>query len=75
MLTGHVVSPTDRDLANNKTAFSVTFNTTIWILTTGFQLVIGWYYRQSAVFYLPPGWLGPLEWWMALPFAPKGSFY
>ena len=44
----------------------------LWVLTTGLQFVIGWYYRRSAVFYLPPGWLGPLAWWLSLPFAPRG---
>lgn len=62
----------DGELASNKSAFSLKFNTTIWILTTGLQFVVGWWYRRSAVFYLPPGWLGPLAWWLAFPFAPKG---
>ncbi|KAI6046118.1 CHD5-like protein-domain-containing protein [Pisolithus marmoratus] len=61
------------ELALQKTAFSVKFNSLIWVLTTGLQFVIGWWYRRSAVFYLPPGWFGPLTWWLALPFAPKGS--
>jgi len=61
------------ELASQKTAFSVRFNSLIWILTTGLQFAVGWWYRKSAVFYLPPSWLGPLTWWLALPFAPKGS--
>ncbi|KAH7920707.1 hypothetical protein BV22DRAFT_783065 [Leucogyrophana mollusca] len=61
------------ELSSSKTAFSLKFNSLIWILTTGLQFVVGWWYRKSAVFYLPPGWLGPLAWWMAFPFAPKGS--
>lgn len=42
-------------------------------MTTGLQFVIGWWYRKTAVFYLPPGWFGPLTWWLAFPFAPAGS--
>jgi len=42
-------------------------------MTTGLQFVIGWWYRKSAVFYLPPSWFGPLTWWLALPFAPAGG--
>ncbi|KAG6329613.1 hypothetical protein ID866_9476 [Astraeus odoratus] len=61
------------ELASQKTAFSVRFNSLVWILTTGLQFAIGWWYRKSAVFYLPSNWLGPLTWWLALPFAPKGS--
>ena len=41
--------------------------------TAGLQFFVGWWYRKAAVFYLPPGWFGPLTWWLALPFAPAGS--
>ncbi|KAG2341030.1 hypothetical protein BDR05DRAFT_977060 [Suillus weaverae] len=61
------------ELASSKTAFSLKFNTLMWVLTTGLSFFVGWWYRKAAVFYLPPGWLGPLAWWMAFPFAPKGS--
>ncbi|KIM83380.1 hypothetical protein PILCRDRAFT_783674 [Piloderma croceum F 1598] len=63
----------NRELSSNKTTFSFKFNSVLWILTTGLQFVVGWWYRKSAVFYLPRGWFGPLTWWLALPFAPKGS--
>ncbi|KAG6828200.1 GET complex subunit get1 [Arthromyces matolae] len=46
---------------------------TIWLLTTGVQFIVGWWYRKTAVFYLPPGWFGPLGWWLSFPFAPAGS--
>ncbi|KAJ8584563.1 hypothetical protein M405DRAFT_866112 [Rhizopogon salebrosus TDB-379] len=61
------------ELASSKTAFSVKFNTLVWVFTTGLSFFVGWWYRKAAVFYLPPGWLGPLAWGMSLPFAPKGS--
>ncbi|KIK98468.1 hypothetical protein PAXRUDRAFT_134120 [Paxillus rubicundulus Ve08.2h10] len=61
------------EIASAKSAFSMKFSSVIWILTTGLQFAIGWWYRKSAVFYLPPNWLGPLAWTLALPFAPKGS--
>jgi hypothetical protein len=61
------------EISANKNAFSLTFNTTLWISTTGLQFVVGWWFRRSAVFFLPPGWLGPIGWWLALPFAPRGS--
>jgi len=61
------------ELSSNKTAFSLKFKTVLWTLTTGLQFVVGWWYRKSAVFYVPQGWFGPLTWWLALPFAPKGS--
>ncbi|KAI0039469.1 hypothetical protein FA95DRAFT_1550649 [Auriscalpium vulgare] len=61
------------DLSASKSSFSLKFNTAVWVLTTGLQFVVGWWYRRAAVFYLPPTWLGPLTWWLALPFAPAGS--
>ena len=69
----HWPSLADGELSSNKTAFSFKFNTVLWILTTGLQFVVGWWYRKSAVFYLPRGWFGPLTWLLALPFAPKGK--
>jgi len=61
------------ELATTKSAFSAKFNGLIWILTAGLQFAVGWWYRKSAVFYLPPNWFGPLTWTLALPFAPPGS--
>ncbi|KAF8329317.1 WRB/Get1 family [Amanita rubescens] len=61
------------EIASSRTAFSVKFNSVIWVGTTGVQFVVGWWYRKAAVFYLPPGWFGPLTWWLAFPFGPKGS--
>ncbi|KIJ18597.1 hypothetical protein PAXINDRAFT_128849 [Paxillus involutus ATCC 200175] len=61
------------EIASAKSAFSMKFSSVIWVLTTGLQFGIGWWYRNAAVFYLPPNWLGPLTWTLALPFAPKGS--
>ncbi|KAI5120654.1 hypothetical protein M0805_007991 [Coniferiporia weirii] len=61
------------ELGSARTGFSLKFNSFIWILTTGAQFVIGWWFRKSAVFYLPPGWFGPVTWFLSFPFAPAGS--
>ncbi|KAF7793974.1 hypothetical protein EIP86_005098 [Pleurotus ostreatoroseus] len=61
------------ELSSSKSMFSMKFNTALWICTAGVQFVIGWWYRKAAVFYLPPGWFGPITWWLAFPFAPAGS--
>lgn len=66
-------SPADSELSSARTSFSLKFNTIIWVLTGGLQFFVGWWYRKSAVFYLPPGWFGPLTWVLAFPFAPSGS--
>ncbi|KAG8745824.1 GET complex subunit get1 [Ceratobasidium sp. 428] len=60
-------------LATARTSFSVKFSTILWTCTTGAQFAIGWWYARYAVFYLPPGWLGPATWWLSLPLAPRGS--
>lgn len=62
----------DSQIATAKSGFSMKFNTVLWVLTTGLQFVVGWWYRRQPVFYLPQGWFGPLGWWLALPFAPAG---
>jgi len=61
------------EVATLRTTFSLKFNLAIWILTTGAQFAIGWWYRRTPVFYLPRGWFGPFTWWLSLPFAPAGS--
>ncbi|THH06954.1 hypothetical protein EW146_g9461 [Bondarzewia mesenterica] len=58
------------ELSASKASFAVKFNSMVWVLTTGLQFVVGWWYRKTAVFYLPPAWLGPMTWWMSFPFAP-----
>ncbi|KAJ7130817.1 WRB/Get1 family [Mycena crocata] len=61
------------EISARKSGFALRFNSVVWVLTTGLQFFVGWWYRKAAVFYLPPGWFGPLGWWLALPFAPAGS--
>lgn len=65
--------PADAEVASNKSSFKMKFNGLIWSLTTGLQFIVGWWYRKSAVFYLPAGWFGPLEWCLSFPFAPAGE--
>jgi hypothetical protein len=66
-------SHVDSELGASKSSFALKFGTTLWMLTTGLQFAIGWWYGRSAVFYLPPAWLGPLTWWLSFPFAPAGK--
>ena len=69
--TGIVI---DAEIAASRNGFSMKFNTLLWILTTGLQFVVTMWYRKQPVFYLPEGWLGPVTWWLALPFAPAGKY-
>ncbi|TEB28464.1 hypothetical protein FA13DRAFT_1735605 [Coprinellus micaceus] len=61
------------EMSSAKSSFSMKFKGVMWFLTTGVELVIGWWFRRQPVFYLPDSWLGPLTWWLSFPFAPKGS--
>jgi hypothetical protein len=65
----------DAEVASSRSSFAMKFNTLLWLLTTGLQLAVGWWYRKQPVFFLPQGWLGPLGWWLALPFAPAGTSF
>jgi len=61
------------ELGTARASFGMKFSVFIWIFTTGLQFAVGYWYRKAPVFYLPPGWLGPVTWWLSLPFAPAGS--
>lgn len=61
------------ELSSHKSSFGMKFTGVLWFTTTGLQFFVGWWYRKAAVFFLPPGWFGPLTWWLAFPFAPAGS--
>lgn len=61
------------ELNASKTSFALKFNTALWMMTTGLQFAIGWWYSRAAVFYLPAAWFGPITWWLSFPFAPAGS--
>ncbi|KAF8584821.1 hypothetical protein K439DRAFT_1633221 [Ramaria rubella] len=63
----------NNELSSSKASYSTKFSTVIWLLTSGAQYGVGWWFGKQAVFYLPPGWFGPAQWWLALPFAPMGS--
>ncbi|KAI5890455.1 uncharacterized protein SCHCODRAFT_02631914 [Schizophyllum commune H4-8] len=67
------IETTNKELAAAKSAFTMKFNTAIWILTSGLLLVAGAYYRSSPVFFLPKGWFGPFERPLSWPWAPTGS--
>ncbi|KIJ39946.1 hypothetical protein M422DRAFT_32546 [Sphaerobolus stellatus SS14] len=60
-------------MAATKSSYSLRFKAGLWLVTSGSLYVVGWMYGKQAVFFLPPGWFGPSQWLLALPFAPLGS--
>ncbi|WWD19245.1 protein GET1 [Kwoniella shandongensis] len=61
-------------LTSSKTSFSVKFNSLLWILMTGSQLFLVWWYRKQPIFWLPQGWVPkPVAWILSFPSAPLGS--
>ena len=70
------INSSDAALASTKASFAKSINSVLWLLTTGAQFALVWWYRKQAVFYLPKGYLaGPVAWWFAFPSAPKGKSY
>lgn len=63
----------DKELSALKASYSTKFSTAVWLTTSGAQYILGWWFGKQAVFYLPPGWFGPAEWWLSLLFAPTGE--
>ncbi|KAF9970849.1 GET complex subunit get1 [Actinomortierella ambigua] len=61
------------DLHMTKAAFELKFKGVLWFLTSGLQFILVFWYRRSPVFYLPYGWFGPAEFFLALPFAERGA--
>lgn len=65
---------TDNTINASKAAFASRFGSLIWFVTTGLQLFVVWWYRKSAVFWLPEGWVpGFIAWLLRWPSAPKGE--
>ncbi|KAI1319593.1 GET complex subunit get1 [Mortierella claussenii] len=61
------------ELHVTKASFEIKFKGLLWFITSGIQFVIVAWFRRVAVFYLPPGWFGPAERVLALPFAETGG--
>ncbi|KAL7422364.1 GET complex subunit get1 [Cryptotrichosporon argae] len=61
-------------IASSRSSFATKFNTLLWLLTTGAQFVLVWWYRRQPVFYLPSGWApAPVAYMLKWPSAPRGS--
>ncbi|KAH8928864.1 hypothetical protein BT69DRAFT_1276779 [Atractiella rhizophila] len=63
----------NKQITMSRTTFSMSFKAFLFGLTTITPFLITSWYGKQAVFWLPPGWFGPLTWWLSFPFAPYGS--
>ncbi|KAF9919309.1 GET complex subunit get1 [Lobosporangium transversale] len=61
------------ELHLTKASFEIKFKSLLWFITNGIQFIMVAWYRRVAVFYVPPGWFGPAERFLALPFAETGA--
>ncbi|KAG0268373.1 GET complex subunit get1 [Actinomortierella ambigua] len=61
------------DLHMTRASFELKFKGVLWFVTSGLQFILVFWYRRSPVFYLPYGWFGPAEFFLALPFSERGS--
>lgn len=66
---------TDTTLTSSRSTFALRFSSLIWVFTTGAQLVLVWWFRKQAVFWIPDQWLpGPVAYILRFPSAPKGEY-
>lgn len=63
------------DIAYSKTAFELKVKSVLWFIVHGSQFIMVMWFRKSAVFYLPPGWFGPVQRILSWPFAPNGRVF
>ena len=61
------------DINFNKASFELRAKSVLWFLVHGTRTIIVMWFARQATFYLPKGWFGPAEWFLWMPFAPKGK--
>ncbi|KAI7897861.1 WRB/Get1 family [Cokeromyces recurvatus] len=61
------------DISYSRTAFELKVKSGLWFVVHGSQMIMVFWFRKNAVFYLPPGWFGPAQRFLSWPFAPKGK--
>jgi hypothetical protein len=60
------------DINYKASAFELVFKSILFAFVYGSQTIMMFWFRKSPVFYLPPGWFGPAQRFLSLPFAPAG---
>ncbi|KIR41790.1 protein GET1 [Cryptococcus deuterogattii 99/473] len=64
----------NNNLSSSRSSFSKKFNTLLWLMTTGAQFLLSWWFRKQPIFWLPEGWVPyPVAWLVSFPSAPIGS--
>ncbi|KAE8541925.1 protein GET1 [Cryptococcus gattii VGV] len=64
----------NNNLSSSRSSFSKKFSTLLWLMTTGAQFLLSWWFRKQPIFWLPEGWVPyPVAWLLSFPSAPIGS--
>ncbi|XAO25971.1 protein GET1 [Cryptococcus bacillisporus CA1280] len=64
----------NNNLSSSRSSFSKKFSTLLWLMTTGAQFLLSWWFRKQPIFWLPEGWVPyPVAWLISFPSAPIGS--
>ncbi|KAL0247353.1 protein GET1 [Cryptococcus tetragattii IND107] len=64
----------NNNVSSSRSSFSKKFSTLLWLMTTGAQFLLSWWFRKQPIFWLPEGWVPyPVAWLLSFPSAPIGS--
>jgi hypothetical protein len=66
--------PLDADVASHRAQFDRALSTLLYVITSGLQWAIVWWYRREPVFWMPAGWVPRgMDRWLSFGGAPRGE--
>jgi hypothetical protein len=63
----------DANVASRRAQFDRGFSTLLYVITSGLQWAMVWWYRREPVFWIPAGWVPRgLDRWLSFGGGPRG---